>query len=275
MRQERTSAPRHSRNNNRFALCIGIDDYRGKADLSGCVNDANAWHSAFTRLGFASESLLNQDASHAGILAAMRETIARARPGDLVALQYAGHGAWFADKDGDEEDGRDEVLVPSDCDGQLFIADDELWDVCESAVDGVSVYVFMDCCHSATNTRAATLAPGVKVRRYRTTEAMREAHRQRLAAIGRRTAPRRRGNENQRHFKYAACGDPQEAMEENGEGRFTRAALSVFSSVDKMTTNASFSEDVLSQFARDANQTPFLDCRPDWRTARFFGGLFQ
>jgi len=274
-RHERTAAPEHGRHGKRFALCIGINDYGGSADLSGCVNDANAWHSAFTGMGFHSRTLLDRDASHAGILAAMRATIARAGTGDLVAIQYAGHGAWFADRNGDEEDDRDEVLVPADADGCLFIADDELWDVCESAADGVCVYVFMDCCHSATNTRAARLANGVKPRRFITTSTMREAHRQRLAVTDRRSVPRRRGNEWQRHFKYAACGDLQEAMEENGEGRFTRAALSFLRSVEPGTTNASFCEQVLSGFARDANQTPSLDCRPDWRSAPFFGGLFR
>src|SRR5262247_1982952 len=49
---------------NKYALCIGINDYPGNGnDLAGCVNDAHDWAAALKRRGFKIKMLLNRAAT--------------------------------------------------------------------------------------------------------------------------------------------------------------------------------------------------------------------
>ena len=48
------------------------------------------------------------------MLNGMKQLISGAKPGDIVVIQYAGHGTQVKDLDGDETDGQDEALVPVD-----------------------------------------------------------------------------------------------------------------------------------------------------------------
>ena len=60
----------------RYALCIGINDYPGTdMDLAGCVNDANDWAAEFAARGFAVTTLLDAEATKAGMQRAMRDVI--------------------------------------------------------------------------------------------------------------------------------------------------------------------------------------------------------
>jgi hypothetical protein len=55
--------------------------------------------------------------------------VAGAAPGDHLFFFYSGHGSQMVDEEGDEEDGRDECLVPLDMvtvSPDRFIPDSEL-----------------------------------------------------------------------------------------------------------------------------------------------------
>ena len=255
----------------RRALCIGIDAYPGDQALEGCVADARAWADAFDALGFRPRLLLDGEATRRGILDAVRALTEGARAGDVIAIQYSGHGVQFPDVDGDELDGEDEALVPADSAGRLFVADDELWEALEAHVDGVEVCVFMDCCHSRSNSRA--LPPAYRrARLVEPTAEMTAAHRERLAARGGGRSGARRGIEDMRHVKYSACADRELAYEERGRGNFSRAAIEALRRLNAPLGNDAMRLAIERSFPPDARQHPGLECATARRDALFLGG---
>lgn len=137
--------------NKRFALCVGINDYPGTGqDLRGCVNDAGDWGRLLTSEGYAVQTLLDAQATKAAILAGLRSLVAQARFADRIVFTYSGHGSWVPDRDGDEEDRRDEVLVAHDFRTGGLITDDELNEVFAERRFGVRVLVVSDSCNSGT-----------------------------------------------------------------------------------------------------------------------------
>ena len=59
----------------------------------------------------------------------------------------------MADLNGDESDRYDEALVPIDYDTGALLLDDDLADIYRQLPDGAVLTLFMDCCHSGTNSR--------------------------------------------------------------------------------------------------------------------------
>jgi metacaspase-1 len=122
------------------ALCIGINNYPGTgSDLSGCVNDANDWAAELKKRGFAVSKLLDKKATGANMRTAIGQLVSGAVSGDVVVVQYSGHGSYVADTDGDEPDGVDEVLCPHDIDSRGPLTDDELYDLFNDRKSGVKV----------------------------------------------------------------------------------------------------------------------------------------
>ena len=88
------------------------------------------------------------------------------RQGDVLVLHYSGHGANVPDANGDEADGRDEILCPHDLDWKDPLTDDWLRSTFNRLKKGVSLTVIMDCCHSGTNTRALLPPDAPVISRY-------------------------------------------------------------------------------------------------------------
>ncbi len=66
-------------------------------------------------------------------------------------FNYSGHGSWLKDRSGDEPDGRDETLVPSDFKRAGMILDDTIRAfLIKRLPQGTSFTAIYDCCHSAT-----------------------------------------------------------------------------------------------------------------------------
>ena len=144
---------------NKYALCIGINDYPGTgSDLSGCVNDARDWGAVLRDKGFTVQTLLNSQATRDGILEAMQSIIGSAVNGDSIVFQFSGHGSYIPDEDGDESDGTDECLCPYDLERNGPITDDELFDLFSSKARGVRLVMFSDSCHSGTVARFARIS---------------------------------------------------------------------------------------------------------------------
>ncbi len=142
----------------RYALCIGINNYPGTgSDLAGCVNDANDWAKELRRRGFAVKQMFDRQATGKAMRAAIGATVASARAGDLVVVQYSGHGSFVPDDDGDEPDGTDECLCPYDVDANGPLTDDELFDLYSARRQGVRVFMISDSCHSGTVARFAPI----------------------------------------------------------------------------------------------------------------------
>lgn len=142
----------------RYGLVIGINDYPGTdSDLSGCVNDANDWKSVLEKRGFTVNRLLDKQATGQAIREAMKATIAPAKSGDLVVIQYSGHGSFVPDKNGDEPDGMDECICPYDLMTKGIITDDELFEIYDAKAKGVKLLVISDSCHSGSVARMAPI----------------------------------------------------------------------------------------------------------------------
>lgn len=141
------------------ALCIGINDYPGtQNDLSGCVNDANDWSKTLKKRGFTTSVMIDAQATGSGIRAALRATIGAAKTGDVVVIQYSGHGSFVPDEDGDEPDGTDECICPHDINANGPITDDELFQIYDEKAEGVKLIVVSDSCHSGTVARFAPIS---------------------------------------------------------------------------------------------------------------------
>ena len=66
-------------------------------------------------------------------------------------MLYTGHGGSLPDDNGDEEDGRDETLIPVDFKKAGQIRDDELLEkFIVPMASNVTVTCLMDCCHSGS-----------------------------------------------------------------------------------------------------------------------------
>jgi hypothetical protein len=149
----------------KWALLIGINSYPNfapRGQLSGCISDIEAMRLVLeTSFNFPENhvvSLTDELATREGILTAMKELVQRVGKDDIVVFHYSGHGSQMRDLEGDEPDGLDETIVPSDSGraphANRDIKDDEiyLWLKDLTAKTSTVTLVF-DCCHSGTIVR--------------------------------------------------------------------------------------------------------------------------
>lgn len=147
----------------KYALLVGINAYPQCNPLNGCVNDVALMEKLLTRrFGFPSANmrrLLDTQATAAAIVEAFRaHLIAGTKPGDLVVFHFSGHGTQVPDDNGDEDDGRDEAIVPYDVQASSgglinLIRDDLLGELADQLGDRQFVVV-LDSCFSGTGIRS-------------------------------------------------------------------------------------------------------------------------
>ncbi|HUF47956.1 MAG TPA: caspase family protein, partial [Vicinamibacterales bacterium] len=245
------------------ALCVGIDGYP-TSPLLGCVRDAQAWARVLGDLRFDVTTVLDREATRQRVLDALGTLVESAEPGGMLVFQYSGHGSQAPDLDGDESDRYDEALVPIDYQSGALLLDDDLADVYRRLPDGALLTLFMDCCHSGTNSRFAPFdvraARGDERRRFLPlTPELEDAHRQYRARAG---SPRPTSPEESLPglIHFAACLDDQFAYESDGHGHFTRVATAdLAAAVSRGMTNEDFSNDVAARvIALGRPQTPRL-----------------
>lgn len=141
------------------AFLVGINKYQmAGADLRGCVNDVKDLSAALVEFhGFKKADitvLTDLDATKKKMEAGIKALLKDSKKGDVALIHYSGHGSHVPDDNGDESDGRDEILCPADLDWDDPMRDDWLRKALDTAPAGVQLTVIMDCCHSGTNTRA-------------------------------------------------------------------------------------------------------------------------
>ena len=265
----------------RRALCIGIDAYPLGAALAGCVADAHTWKTTLEGFNFQVELLLDAQATRQGMIDAIRGLVDRAGPGDVIVLHYSGHGTQLPDDSGDEQDQKDEALVPYDgIDGHLLV-DDELRVILANLRAGVRMTCFFDCCHAGSNTRFAIGSGrqrgGLTERFLAATPAMVRAHRAFRATSAVRggfTAPEP-GEEMMHHVQFSACQDFQTAKEQNGQGWFTRLATGLIAQGGGTRRNLDFQENLEAAFAPHAylNQSPRLEGPIERKRQAFLAGI--
>ena len=143
----------------------GPDDW---ADLHTTA-DVEALSSLLTRrFGFAPEDIriltTPEETTHDAVVEAFRDwLIDPCAPDDVIHFHWSGHGTTVPDGNGDELDGLDESLVPSDYvskhDGARNIRDDEIADLLDALADRHpgNVTLTFDCCYSGTATRSGRM----------------------------------------------------------------------------------------------------------------------
>lgn len=276
-----------SRRTRRTALCIGVDRYPDpKHRLAGCVADARMWSDALSNLGFETTMLTDGDATREAIDRELERLVTNSSPGDVLVFQYSGHGTHLPDLDADEEDREDEAICPVDfASGALYI-DDDIARVLRRLPEAVNLSVFMDCCHSGTNTRFAVGAPDTRSRAAATDERKRfvvptveliDAHRRfrRQSRFAMRAAAPggTGGRSRMRDVKFAACLDGEVAWESDGHGEFTLRATRVLADRIDAMTNEQFARRVTEAFGANPRQHPMLDCSDDARALRLLQPL--
>jgi hypothetical protein len=144
----------------RVGVFIGISQYADPRiqGLSVCAKDASTMAGVMRSHGQVGQGwvLVNEQATRKAIEYTLRRQVAPAtRPGDTVIIYWSGHGSRCADDNGDEKDGFDEYLVPSD--GRLDDLDtirqtmvlDDAFGRWLQELDGRRIVVVLDACHSA------------------------------------------------------------------------------------------------------------------------------
>jgi len=146
-----------NRETRRVALQFGLL-YKGtEFELKGCVNDVNNIYERFLKHhGFTEDhTILFTDDSKfpptkSNMCAAFKQFVEKSIDGDILFIQYSGHGTEVEDHDGDEDDGFDEALCPLD--GGTII-DDWLFEHVVKPLDDkpkAHLFVMVDACHSGT-----------------------------------------------------------------------------------------------------------------------------
>ena len=147
----------------RKALLVGINDYPGtQNDLQGCVNDiTNIYDILVKYFSFLPSDIVmlsNSRARKSAIVDGLKSMLGSGKEGDTLVFHYSGHGSQVPDMEGDEPDGKDEVICPYDFDwSDGFIKDDDMASLIAGMKKGVRLEVILDSCHSGTGTREMIL----------------------------------------------------------------------------------------------------------------------
>ena len=141
------------------ALLVGINYIKSDAELKGCINDIkNIYNFLINRCGYSAGDIriLTEEQGRvsptkANIEENIRWLVSNNMPGDTLFFHFSGHGANQTDRNKDETDGRDEVLVPLDYKTRGVITDDWFHEnMVKKVVKGCNLLGFTDCCHSGT-----------------------------------------------------------------------------------------------------------------------------
>ena len=110
-------------------------------------------------------TLINKQATKASIVAAFKRLAAKCKTGDMVYVQFSGHGQLVTDVNGDEQDGWDEAWIPYDAylkygkkdKGEKHLIDEEinvlLMGIRNKIGDSGKLLVVVDACHSGDSSR--------------------------------------------------------------------------------------------------------------------------
>ncbi|KAG9076211.1 Ca(2+)-dependent cysteine protease [Ceratobasidium sp. UAMH 11750] len=149
----------------RKALLVGCNYPGGSAPLNGCINDVfNIKRFLIDHFGYEEENirvLTDTESSHGEIGEALstRENIIEyidwlvsdAEPDDSLFFHYSGHGGNQDDHDGDEYDGKDESICPTDYEEAGVLVDDELFELLVKPLpEGAGLTALFDSCHSGS-----------------------------------------------------------------------------------------------------------------------------
>lgn len=142
----------------KYALLIGINyDNDPSLKLNGCVNDVFAMSNMLIDVyGYSKSNIIimhdgaapNLLPNRANILRELTAIISKSTAAGEIWVHYSGHGTYVRDTNGDEADGRDEAIVPSDVYVNGVISDDQLLAIFSQSK--CLTYLMFDCCNSGS-----------------------------------------------------------------------------------------------------------------------------
>jgi hypothetical protein len=144
-----------------YAVIIGIN-YAGTSNqLGGCINDAenillylkdeHQFVADDDHLIYMTDNT-RQKPTYNNILNALEWLCKDRKSGESLFFSFSGHGSRLQDRNGDEKDGKDEVLVPIDFEDEgMFIIDDQIREIIAKLPQDVRLFSICDCCHSGTS----------------------------------------------------------------------------------------------------------------------------
>jgi hypothetical protein len=136
------------------ALIIGINYTGTSSELNGCINDANNIRKELEKRGYLESNITfltdNTEIkpTRNNILMKLLELILSGSK--ELFFHYSGHGCYIKDTNGDEEDGKDECLVPIDYLKSGMVIDDEIRGILCSLSENQNLTCILDCCHSGS-----------------------------------------------------------------------------------------------------------------------------
>jgi hypothetical protein len=142
------------------ALLIGINYFGTENALGGCINDVHRMkkllieHYNYTEedMVILTDDTTNPNLMPTGsnIVKSMQMLVQNASDGDQLFLHYSGHGSYMDDTNSEEDDHRDECLVPVDHENGMLLDDQIRQILIDPLKKGVHLTCVMDCCHSGT-----------------------------------------------------------------------------------------------------------------------------
>lgn len=140
------------------AILFGCN-YEGdrSAQLRGCINDVmntatylNA--KGFDRVDTYTDKTNPRDTTAVGIISRINEMAVRSwkETIDVAWIHFSGHGCQVKDWNGDEKDGMDECIVPSNFKKAGVIRDDDICKALCGFHPATRIMAVFDCCHSGT-----------------------------------------------------------------------------------------------------------------------------
>jgi hypothetical protein len=143
----------------RKALLCGINAY-AEAPLRGCLNDVrNLRDLLISTYDFSPGDvrvLEDEAAVKSRLLQEWQWLVGDAAEGDTLVFHFSGHGSYVPDRNGDEEDLRDEItcLYGMDFDDPgTFLSDDEWYELARAVSPAVHLLLIKDTCHSGGSSR--------------------------------------------------------------------------------------------------------------------------
>ncbi|KAL9335508.1 hypothetical protein Peur_072689 [Populus x canadensis] len=143
------------------AVICGVSYKNTKNELKGSINDVVCMkHLLVNRFNFPESSIIvlteeetdpYRQPTKYNMRLALSWLVQGCQPGDSLVFHFSGHGSQQKDQNGDELDGYDETLCPTDFETQGMMVDDEINEIIVKPLShGVKLHAIIDACHSGT-----------------------------------------------------------------------------------------------------------------------------
>lgn len=143
----------------KYALLVGINYLSlPSGQLNGCINDVNKMkHILINKYGYQDKNIKMLTDHHfdkptyTNIMNELNNLLEKAKFCNEIMFHYSGHGSYITDDNCDEDDKKDECLVPLDYEQNGFITDDIIKQIfVDKLVSTCNATIIIDACHSGT-----------------------------------------------------------------------------------------------------------------------------